>query len=467
MVKFILISLILLAAISTLSAFGDSGSSGFTNALTVSNIGNNSTAPQLIVSGNNVYVGWVGSSANNFDIFFAKSSDGGTSFDKPISLKNSNIAGADNVKITQSNGEIYVVWQSFSANKSAILFSKSSDDGSTFRSPMALSDMAKDSAFPQIAVSGNHVYTTWLERTEGDVTNVVFSKSDDKGNSFGAPVEITHHTGNSGLPQVVADANDVYLSWEDNSLGNFDVFVDKSTDAGTTFGMPANVSNDTGDSGTPQLNVIGQNLYLVWMDNTPGNLDILFSKSTDGGVTFGKPVNLSGNKEDSGYPQLVVYGNNIYVTWTNAISDKNYDVLFAKSSDGGQTFAYPINISNDTGASGWPQIAVDGNVYVSWVDNTPGNFDIYIAKSDDDGKSFESPVDISNTPHESWYNRMAVSTGTVYMVWQEVDNAGHDVIFTKSTTFVPEFGALVPIILVITTASIIVVSKRSAIGIHV
>ncbi|MGI0073726.1 MAG: sialidase family protein [Nitrosotalea sp.] len=464
--QFILILLVVIASVSTFSAFGDSGP-GFTNATVISNVGENSTAPQLIVSENNVYVGWVDNNANKFDIFFAKSADGGSSFSTPISLGNISTQGADNMKMIGSDGKIYAIWQSFSSGGSTIYFSKSLDGGNTFGTPAEISEQGKDSAFPQIAVSGAHVYTVWLERTQGNTTNVIFCKSDDNGNSFSRPNAITHHSGNSGLPQISADTNGVYLLWEDDSLGNFDVFFTKSNDTGNTFRTLTNVSNDTGESGTPRMDIVGQNINIVWMDNTAGNYDILFSKSTDGGSTFGKPVNISKNTEDSGYPELTVSGNNVYVTWTNAMGGQNYDVLFSKSSDGGQTFADPINISNNLGASGWPQIAIAGDVYVSWVDDTPGTFDIFIAKSIDDGKSFESPVNISNTPSESWYNRMAVSSNTVYMVWQEKDQTNHDILFTKSTTFVPEFGMVTPIVLIIAIMSIVIISQRLPIRIHI
>lgn len=457
--NFILILLCVIASVSTFSAFGDVNP-GFTNTIRISNAGENSTAPQLIVSGNNVYVGWIDNNANKFDISFAKSTDGGSSFGAPINLGNPSMQGADNLGTAESSGKIYAVWQSFSSEGSDISFSMSNDGGNTFGSPAILNEEGKDSAFPQIAVSGTHVYAAWLERTQGNITNVIFSKSDDNGKSFTIPTAITHHSGNSGLPQISADANDVYLLWEDNSLGNFDIFFAKSTDTGNTFGAFTNISNDAGQSGTPRMVTMGKDIDIAWMDNAPGNYDIMFSKSTDGGSTFSKPLDISKSKSDAGYPELAVSENNVYVTWTNTMDVNNYDVLFSKSSDGGQTFADPINISNNAGASGWPQIAVAGDVYVSWVDNTPGSFDIYIAKSIDGGKSFETPVNISNTPNDSWYNRMAVSPNTVYMVWQEANQANHDVVFTKSTTFVPEFGAVVPIVLVIAIMAIVVISQR-------
>ncbi|MGI0047233.1 MAG: PEFG-CTERM sorting domain-containing protein [Nitrosotalea sp.] len=464
MKKSVPILLILAFSISVSSAFADSNPVGFTNEIGVSSPGGNSTIPQLVVSGNNVYLGWINNAAGSFGAMFAKSTDGGSTFAKEMNLGNINSGAPDNIRIAESQGKVYAVWQSFSSNQSSIVFAKSDDDGTTFSSPIQVSDNSKDSAFPQVVVYGTHVYIAWMERTEGDVTNVVFAKSDDGGTTFGNTIAITSHTGNSGVSRIYASGNNVYLMWEDNSEKNFDVFLSTSDDSGNTFGTPLNISNNTGDSGAPQMIVNGTNIYATWMDNTSGNFDILFSKSTDGGLTFTKPVNVSVDQQDSGYPQLAVVGNNVYITWTNAVTSKNYDIFLTKSNDGGQTFSPPLNISNSPGASGWSQLAVDnGTVYASWVDDTPGHFDVYIAKSNDGGNSFETPVDVNNGGgNNSWYNSMSVSSNTVYLTWQQADNGSNDIMFSKSTTFVPEFGSIVPIVLVISIMSIVLVSARSS-----
>ncbi|MDE1762929.1 MAG: hypothetical protein KGH88_01610 [Thaumarchaeota archaeon] len=459
--KFVLAILILSFGVPLSSAFADSTPVGFTNAISASSPGGNSTIPQLAVSGNNVYLGWINNAAGRFGAMFAKSDDGGSTFGKETDL--GTIGGApDNIRILGSQGNVYVAWQSYSANKSSIAFAKSSDNGTTFSSPIKVSDPSKDSAFPQVATYGNNVYVVWLERTTGDVTNVLFAKSSDGGATFGSPIAITDHNGTSGIPKIYANQNHVYLMWEDNGAKNFDVFLDVSSDSGNTFGTPVNISNNAGDSGAPQMAIDGNNVYAVWMDDTSGNFDVLFSKSTDGGQTFAKPVNVSGDTQESGYAQLAVSGNNVYLVWTNAVTDKNYDIFFAKSTDGGQTFSQPLNISNSPGASGWPQVAVDGNVYVSWVDNTPGNFNVYIAKSTDGGTSFESPVDVDSNGGGSWYNQMAVSSNTVYLSWLGGVNGSSNIMFSKSTTFVPEFGPVAPLILLVSVLSIVMVSKISA-----
>ena len=46
----------------------------------------------------------------------------------------------------------------------------------------------------------------------------------------------------------------------------------RSTDGGLTFSAPPeNLSENTGSSTEPQISVEGNNVYVVWEDDTPGN----------------------------------------------------------------------------------------------------------------------------------------------------------------------------------------------------
>ena len=453
--------IILIATLYTTASFEEPTLPAFTAPINLSNNTGDSIMPQMLVVGNDIYAVWSDTISGKSDIFFAKSANSGATFETQVNLPTAKTGESGYAALAESENNIYVVWQSFVSNSSAIYLAKSSDGGSSFDTPVTISDTSVDAAFPQIATSGKHVYVVWLEKSATDATNLGFAKSDDYGSTFGKPVGITHHSGNSGIPKIASEGNNVYLMWEDNSRGDYEVFLEKSNDYGSTLGKPVNVSDNAGNSGTPQIQVSNNDVYAVWMDNSQDNYEIFFAKSVDGGTTFSKPVNISNNHEDSGYPQFTVSGDNIYVAWTTSITKDNYDVLYAKSNNAGLTFSRPIDISNDNGASGWPQIAVDGHVYISWVDNTPRAFDIFIAKSAEGGSSFEPPVNISNTKEESYFNKMDVTDNTIYMVWQEANQGKHDIVFSKSTTFVPEFGSMVPIILVLSIISIIAMSYKS------
>jgi hypothetical protein len=49
-----------------------------------------------------------------------------------------------------------------------------------------------------------------------------------------------------------------------------DIFFKKSTDGGATFGDTINISNNAGLSENPQIASSGNNVYVVWKDNTTG-----------------------------------------------------------------------------------------------------------------------------------------------------------------------------------------------------
>ena len=70
-------------------------------------------------------------------------------------------------------------------------------------------------------------------------------------------------------------------------------------------------------------------MYVVWSDDTPGTTEILYRRSTDGGASFGGTVNLSNTTGHSYPAALAAYGNNVYVVWTDN-SLGNFDILYRR-----------------------------------------------------------------------------------------------------------------------------------------
>ena len=80
-----------------------------------------------------------------------------------------------------------------------------------------------------------------------------------------------------------------------------------------TFRGTKNLSNNDGDSTNPLVEATGNIVYVVWTDESKGNGDILFKRSTDGGKSFDKTINLSNNNGESSEPRIAKSGNNLYV----------------------------------------------------------------------------------------------------------------------------------------------------------
>jgi hypothetical protein len=266
-----------------------------------------------------------------------------------------------------------------------------------------------------------------------------------------------------------------------------------------SFTEPINLTNNTRDSIYAQIASYGDNVYMVWQENNPDpsgqnnnvntninynddyeNYDIYIKKSTDGGLTFSKEINLSKNPGFSEHPQIAISGDNVYIAWIDNASSsssstiKNQEILFRKSIDGGNTFDKIINLSNSSNADSYNLeiTAAGNNVYVVWQDttlptadydsssgsgdvnadnnsdrssiSTKENSSILFRASTDDGNTFNNIKSLSNSAFKS-YPKIAAFENSAYVVWNvgiigdsnsEDDNAANNInngiFFTKS-----------------------------------
>jgi hypothetical protein len=135
-----------------------------------------------------------------------------------------------------------------------------------------------------------HVAWTDLRAREPD-TNVFYARSLDRGVTFGANRQIdgsrtgfdpdTDTPTNQWHPSLVADGPRLYVAWQDDRLGNNDVFFASSTDAGATFTAAARVDDSGGGTSAqtrPQLAFAGggsrRRCLVVWEDDRDGTRDI-------------------------------------------------------------------------------------------------------------------------------------------------------------------------------------------------
>jgi hypothetical protein len=191
----------------------------------------------------------------------------------------------------------------------------------------------------------------------------------------------------------------------------------------------------SGESFDQQQVSSGTNVYVLWVQGDEDNTDLYLKISHDGGATFGDTINLSDNPASLSYhPKIVASGENVYIVWEDDEGKSgNSDIFFMKSSDAGKTFTSKSDLSNDPSGSGTPQLSVsDGNVYVAWMGTSPDNTDIFLAQSSNDGNSFTVPANISNDPDISFNPILSVNGTHVFVEWTDQDESG--LTRTKSKT---------------------------------
>lgn len=174
------------------------------------------------------------------------------------------------------------------------------------------------------------------------------------------------------------------------------------------------------------VNRANNHLYMTWsqfdMYDSEKESDqsfILFSKSTDGGMNWSMPEQISfmpgdcrdNDKTAEGAVPAVGPGGEIYVVWS-----RNDTLWFNCSMDEGNTWlpqeqfvatqpvGWVIDIPGLYRCNGLPVTACDvsnspykGTLYVNWADQRNGvdNTDIWLAKSTDQGKTWSEPVRVN------------------------------------------------------------------------
>lgn len=217
----------------------------------------------------------------------------------------------------------------------------------------------------------------------------------------------------------------IYLAWtrfdvygSSNPEHHSQIYFSRSTDQGQTFSMPERISDTGGDcidsdntveGAVPAVGPNGE-VYVVWA----GPLGLVFDKSLDGGVTFGKDkvignipggwdFGVEGLDRANGMPNTGVDLSNgpnkgtLYVNWIDA-RNGDPDVFVMSSRDGGASWSQPVRVNDDPLKNGkeqfftWMSVdPVDGSVNVVFYDrrDLPGaQTGVTLARSIDGGKTF-------------------------------------------------------------------------------
>jgi hypothetical protein len=357
-------------------SFAKNSNSSATDTTTeVLNLSNNpgfSNHPQIAAYDEKVHVAWIDNSLGNEEILLARSIDNGTTFSEAINLSNTTNTNSRNLELSAFENNVYAVWlDEDEQGNGIILFRASNDGGETFGNPIPIARSVttnNDFTFPKVAAYGNNVYIawnvaeSWSTQGEGEIiTDLLYVKSSDQGNTFSPPVKLNNNGEKVGEAQLVAYNNAVYVVWGSSPYDHVtsNLFFTKSMDNGNTFSNATEVRNDN------FVNPSNVEIVVLGNNNSEGNREQSLSSSP------------SSQQVQQEQPHL-------YIAGQVPLSDENEDIFLASSSDNGDTFSQTTtNLSNNSEFSECPSIAASANnIYVIWQDRTPGNNEALFTKTE-------------------------------------------------------------------------------------
>jgi hypothetical protein len=369
-----------------------------------------------------VYETWMGCNG----IAFARSTDDGLSFSKPISVPGSigsNLNTWDPAVAVAPDGTVYAVLMIAKGAQWYPIVATSFDHGVTFTQTASLIPPdAKnwgDRDFIAVGPDGT-VYVTWdygPERSSvtdicatngscafatGDL-NVVIQKSTDRGRTFGPMSYISPGfpaSGGDSAPLVVepnARIDVLYQGYHITDPVTFTMepayqYFTSSTDQGSTWSPPVRVGEQGGTMSLAEWWIdgaigtdAGGNLYATWDtqgENADGSANDVgwLAYSTDHGARWSAPIQAPRDPADAPHIMEVVGGasGTAYVGWLSGADARGYAAYLRTFSIKSGWLSDALQLSAEFGnTSVWPGDTIGlstltpSDVVVSWGSATP------------------------------------------------------------------------------------------------
>lgn len=219
--------------------------------------------------------------------------------------------------------------------------------------------------------------------------------------------------------------SNIYVVWQDNRLGRWDIYFTKSTDGGLNWQHPDIPITDSLEGGHTKsvMEQYSDTLYLTWSNSIGDSSHIYFGKSTDFGDTWFTRRISNVDTLERGLPSMDVRGSLISVVWQDERSGESH-IYFSGSADGGLNWSDDIRIDDGTGGEKYhPSVGIDGwgDIYAAWDDKRNGNAQIYFAKSEDGGSTWTSPnmlIGDGDDFFEDIMPSLAVNSQEICVAWQ-------------------------------------------------
>jgi hypothetical protein len=247
-------------------------------------------------------------------------------------------------------------------------------------------------------------------------------------------IRITDFSNNDVNVAITVDENDFYLVWERTVVvsSDYEVYFVKSNDSGESWGSPQQISNSGIYATDPDIKTNNSHLHVVWSDWKTPDWEIFYRNSNDGGKTWNpeKKISIDDGNNSEG-PRIAVNNSSIHVIWVDARLAQT-EVFYKRSIDGGITWDDGLGnpdvdrrITHDLSGAAPAGIEVyNSNLHVLFSDDRDGSPDVYYIRSIDNGATWDDGLGNINeerklTSNSTWHmaSRMAIYGPTIHVVW--------------------------------------------------
>jgi hypothetical protein len=334
--------------------------------------------PEIAIVGANDY------RTGNVAAGYYRTTDGGNSWQHSAWMNapaaNSCDFSGDPAIAADATGKFYAIFCAYFCNSGQGVWCRTStNNGVSWSNPVPVAtsngsgvDIDKPIAACDYGLESpylNNCYVVWMHLM--DDYAVYFTRSTNGGASFDPVTRISQH-GDGWCPAVtVGPAGDIHAVWFDQTMSR--VRYRSSLDGGVTWGVERTVSYCSSSS---------------WQTSSCGGFRINHYPAIAADISFGP------NR------------GSVYIAYDLPHGTADSDILFSRSTNGGVSWSDTIRINTDNTRRGqfWPWIAVHprtGDIGISWLDRRGDTqncrYGLYGTVSSDGGTTWAPNFQISDT----------------------------------------------------------------------
>ena len=346
-----------------------------------------------------------------------------------------------NARCVASSGDtVHVVWRDYRDGQSEIYYKRSIDGGTSWGTDTRLTfgSITFNFYYPSVTVSGSVVHVIWDGNADSSNTNyeIYYKRSLDGGVNWSPVSQLTTNSARSETPSIIVSGSIVHAVWSDNRDGNYEIYYKRSIDGGASWGTDTRLSNTSAFSESPSVSVSGLFVNVVWQDDSDGNYEIYYKRSTDGGLSWGAESRLTNNSASSYYPSVSVFGSNVNVVWQDNRDAGYLKIYYKRSTDSGISWGTDTRLNDTSHHDSFHScVSVSGAVvHVVWCDQRDGNYEIYYKRSTDEGLSWGADTRLTNNFASSEYPSIALSGSVVHVLWTDKRDGNYEVYYKRNPT---------------------------------
>jgi len=338
----------------------------------------------------------------------------------------SDYNGCEEADVAVVGQYVHVVYIGRSTSAIGLYYRRSTNGGQTWEVARLLSAMTYNWAdfHPQIAASGNRVRVVFHDK-RGTYNAIYLKQSTDYGATWGSDIAVSNTSADAMRPDVCMSGDTIHVVWD----GGYR----RSTNGGSSW--DAINTSVTGQA----IACANGRVYVIGHTQVSGAYKLTFQRYN--GTSWESAVQFASNGTSWPNPDVAADGNNVYIVWDQELDTDGApeEIRFRRSADCGVNWGTDQRLANiaENYIYRHPRLAAEsGKVGLTWYGDRDKywSVEVYYKQSNNYGASWGNNYRMTYNGYNDFDElpAVAVSCGTVHLVWDRMANGAKSVYYTRT-----------------------------------